>query len=40
MGQRVIYRSAPGFHGTDYVVYHYVSEAGNRAEAHVFITVR
>jgi hypothetical protein len=40
MGQRVIYRSEPGFHGEDYVVYHYVSERGHRAEAHVFITVR
>jgi hypothetical protein len=40
MGKRVVYRSEPGFHGTDYVVYHYVSERGNRAEAHVNITVR
>jgi hypothetical protein len=40
MGKRVVYRSQPGFHGTDYVVYHYVSERGNKAEAHVFITVR
>ena len=40
MGKRVIYRSAPDFHGTDYVVYHYVSEGGHRAEAHVNITVR
>jgi hypothetical protein len=40
MGKRVIYRSAPDFHGTDYVVYHYVSERGHRAEAHVNITVR
>jgi hypothetical protein len=40
MGKRVVYQSEPGFHGTDYVVYHYVSERGNRAEAHVNITVR
>jgi hypothetical protein len=40
MGKRVVYQSAPGFHGTDYVVYHYVSERGHRAEAHVNITVR
>ena len=40
MGRRVVYRSQPGFHGSDYVVYHYVSERGNKAEAHVFITVR
>jgi hypothetical protein len=40
MGKRVVYRSEPGFHGTDYIVYHYVSEPGNRAEAHVNITVR
>jgi hypothetical protein len=39
MGKRVVYRSEPGFHGTDYVVYHYVSDTGNRAEAHVNITV-
>ena len=40
MGKRVIYRSEPGFHGADYVVYHYVSDGGRRAEAHVYITVR
>jgi len=40
MGKRVVYRSEPGFHGSDYVVYHYLSDAGNRAEAHVLITVR
>ena len=40
MGKRVVYRSEPGFHGSDYVVYHYVSERGHRAEAHVIITVR
>jgi hypothetical protein len=40
MGKRVIYRSEPGFHGKDYVVYHYVSDGGRRAEAHVYITVR
>lgn len=40
MGKRVVYRSQPGFHGGDFVVYHYVSERGQRAEAHVFITVR
>ena len=40
MGKRVVYRSEPGFHGTDYVVYHYVSARGHRAEAHVNITVR
>ncbi len=40
MGKRVVYRSQPGFHGTDYVVYHYVSQRGHRAEAHVNITVR
>jgi hypothetical protein len=40
MGKRVVYRSEPGFHGADYVVYHYVSEGGHRAEAHVNITVR
>jgi hypothetical protein len=40
MGKQVIYRSKPGFHGTDYLVYHYLSQWGNRAEAHVNITVR
>lgn len=39
-GKRVVYRSAPGFHGNDYVVYHYRSDLGHRAEAHVYITVR
>jgi hypothetical protein len=40
MGKRVIYRSEPSFHGNDHVIYHYVSARGNRAEAHVYITVR
>ena len=40
MGKRVVYRSEPGFDGTDYIVYHYVSDGGHRAEAHVNITVR
>jgi hypothetical protein len=40
MGKRVVYRSEPRFHGNDYVIYHYVSARGNRAEAHVYITVR
>ncbi len=40
MGKRVVYRSEPDFHGTDDIVYHYVSERGNRAEAYVNITVR
>jgi hypothetical protein len=40
MGKRVIYRSEPGFHGNDYVIYHYVSARGNTAEAHVYITMR
>jgi hypothetical protein len=40
MGKQVVYRSNPGFQGTDVLVYHYVSEWGNRAEATVIITVR
>jgi hypothetical protein len=40
MGKQVVYRSSPGFHGSDVVVYHYVSDWGERAAATVFITVR
>ncbi len=40
MGKQVAYRSRPGFHGTDVVVYEYISDRGERARATVIITVR
>ncbi len=40
MGKQVVYRSRPGFHGTDVVVYEYISDRGERATATVIITVR
>ena len=40
MGKQVVYRSTPGFHGSDVVVYHYISDWGERAGATVLITVR
>jgi len=40
MGKQVVYRSEPGFHGSDVVVYEYVSDRGERAAANVMITVR
>jgi len=40
MGKQVVYRSRPDFHGSDVVVYEYVSDWGERAAANVIITVR
>ncbi len=40
MGKQVAYRSTPGFHGSDVVVYEYISDRGERAKATVLITVR
>jgi hypothetical protein len=40
MGKQVVYRSRLGFHGTDVLVYHYISDWGERAEATVIVTVR
>src|SRR5271155_2829618 len=40
MGKQVVYRSNPGFHGSDVVVYEYISDWGERAAATVIITVR
>ncbi len=40
MGKQVVYRSEPGFHGADVLVYHYISDWGERAGATVIITVR
>jgi hypothetical protein len=40
MGKQVVYRSRPGFHGTDVVVYEYISDWGERAVATVIIAVR
>jgi|HubBroStandDraft_4_1064222.scaffolds.fasta_scaffold970105_1 hypothetical protein len=40
MGKQVVYRSRPGFRGTDVVVYEYVSDWGEKAGATVIITVR
>jgi hypothetical protein len=40
MGKQVVYRSRPGFHGSDVVVYEYVSDWGERAAATVIVTVR
>jgi len=40
MGKRVVYRSRPGFHGSDVVIYQYISDWGEKAKATVFITVR
>jgi hypothetical protein len=40
MGKRVVYRSEPGFHGSDYVVIHRVSGAHRIIETQVIITVR
>ena len=36
MGKQVVYRSDPGFHGSDVVVYHHVSDWGERAAATVY----
>lgn len=40
MGKQVVYRSSPGFRGTDVVVYEYISDWGERSGATVIITVR
>jgi hypothetical protein len=40
MGKQVVYRSRPGFHGSDVLVYHYVSDWGETSGATVLITVR
>ena len=40
MGKQVVYRSRLGFHGTDIVVYEYISDRGERAVATVIIAVR
>jgi hypothetical protein len=40
MGKQVVYRSRPGFYGTDVVAYEYISDRGERAGATVIITVR
>ena len=40
MGKQIIYRSKPGFHGTDVVAYEYVSDWGERFTVTVIITVR
>ena len=40
MGKQVVYRSRPDFHGSDLVIYEYVSDRGERAGATVIITVR
>jgi len=40
MGKQVVYRSQPGFHGSDVVIYHYISDWGEKATATVIITVR
>jgi hypothetical protein len=40
MGKQVVYRSRPGFHGTDVVVYEYISDWGEKAGATVIIAVR
>jgi hypothetical protein len=40
MGKQVVYRSRPGFHGTDVVAYEYISDHGERAGATVVIAVR
>jgi hypothetical protein len=40
MGKQVVYRSRLGFHGTDVVVYEYISDWGERAVATVIIAVR
>jgi hypothetical protein len=40
MGKQVVYRSRPGFHGTDIVVYEYISDRGERGVATVIIAVR
>jgi hypothetical protein len=40
MGKQVVYRSRPGFHGTDVMAYQYVSGWGQRSGATVIITVR
>ena len=39
-GKQVVYRSRPGFHGADVLVYEYISDRGERATATVIITVR
>jgi hypothetical protein len=40
MGKQAVYRSRLGFHGTDVVVYEYISDWGERAGATVIIAVR
>ena len=40
MGKQIVYRSRPGFHGTDVVVYEYISDRGDRGGSTVVITVR
>jgi hypothetical protein len=40
MGKRVVYRSRPGFHGSDVLAYEYISDLGERATTTVIITVR
>jgi hypothetical protein len=40
VGKQVVYRSRLGFHGSDVVVYEYISDWGERATATVIITVR
>jgi len=39
IGKQVVYRSRPGFHGTDVVVYEYFSDRGERSRATVIIAV-
>jgi hypothetical protein len=40
MGKQVVYRSRPGFHGTDVVIYEFISDRGERSRATVIIAVR
>jgi hypothetical protein len=40
MGKQVVYRSGPGFHGTDVVVFEYISDRGERSRVTVTIAVR
>jgi hypothetical protein len=40
MGKQIVYRSRSDFHGTDVVIYEYISDRGERSRATVIIAVR
>ena len=40
VGKQILYRSTPGFRGTDVVIYEYISDRGERSRTTVNIAVR